>query len=174
MTYEVYRYIFIGGAGLAGLCLAIAIILFFALRIPSVVGDLTGATARKGIANIRNQNENTGVKTYKSSAVNRERGKITDRITPTGTLIKNPTDVMGGAMETTKIATGRLEAEARESYETTLLEENGSNETTVLSDDGYGETTLLDKGSDGQSVDGNVAFAIEYDITFIHTDEVIA
>ncbi|MBR6051027.1 MAG: hypothetical protein IKP68_07470 [Clostridia bacterium] len=174
MTYDIYRYIFFGGAGLAGLCLIIAVILFLVLRIPSVIGDLTGSTARKAIENIRNQNESSGDKTYKSSAVNRERGKLTDKITPTGTLIKNPTDLMGGAMATTKIGTQQLAAEAQQAYETSLLEDNGSNETTVLSSSGAGETTVLEQTAVEQGADNSNIFVIEYEITFIHTDEVIA
>ena len=174
MTYDIYRYIFFGGAGLAGLCLIIAIILFFTLKIPSVIGDLTGVTARKAIENIRNQNENSGDKTYKSSAVNRERGKLTDKITPTGTLIKNPTDLMGGAMATTKIGTQQLAAEAQQAYETSLLQENGSNETTVLNAESAGETTVLGQNAVEQGTDNPDVFIIEYEITFIHTDEVIA
>ncbi len=174
MTYDIYRYIFFGGAGLAGLCLIIAVILFFVLRIPSVIGDLTGSTARKAIENIRNQNESSGDKTYKSSAVNRERGKLTDKITPTGTLIKNPTDLMGGAMATTKIGTQQLVAEAQQAYGTSLLEDNGSNETTVLSSSGAGETTVLEQTAVEQGAGNINIFVIEYEITFIHTDEVIA
>ncbi len=173
MTYDIYRYIFFGGAGLAGLCLIIAVILFFILRIPNVIGDLSGATARKAIENIRNQNENSGDKTYKSSAVNRERGKITDKITQTGTLIKNSTDSMGGAMATSKISTEQLVNEAQQSYETTLLDDSRSNETTVLNTGGSGETTVLDQGRTDESVNGSNTFTIEYEITFIHTDEVI-
>lgn len=174
MTYDIYRYIFFGGAGLAGLSLIIAVILFFVLKIPSVIGDLTGSTARKAIENIRNQNESSGDKTYKSSAVNRERGKITDRITPTGTLIKNPTDLMGGAMATTKIGTQQLAAEAQQAYETSLLEDTGANETTVLNTGSAGETTVLEQTAMEQGADNSNVFVIEYEITFIHTDEVIA
>ena len=173
MTYDIYRYIFFGGAALAGLCLVVAVILFFVLKIPSVIGDLTGSTARKAIENIRNQNESSGDKTYKSSAVNRERGKLTDKISPTGTLIKNPTDLMGGAMATTKIGTQQLAAEAQQAYETTLLENTVSNETTVLNSENSGETTVLDQNTNNV-VEGVNSFAIEYEITFIHTDEVIA
>ena len=165
MTYDIYRYIFFGGAGLAGLSLIIAVILFFVL---------TGSTARKAIENIRNQNESSGDKTYKSSAVNRERGKLTDKITPTGTLIKNPTDLMGGAMATTKIGTQQLTAEAQQAYETSLLEDTGANETTVLNTGSAGETTVLEQTAMEQGADNSNVFVIEYEITFIHTDEVIA
>ena len=78
MTYEIYRYIFLGGAILAGIMFAVSVLVFFLLKIPTVIGDLTGANARKAIENIRNQNESTGDKTYRSSQVNRERGKLTN------------------------------------------------------------------------------------------------
>lgn len=186
MSYEVYRYIFYGGAILAGIMLAISVVLFFVLKIPHVVGDLTGANARKAIEKIRNQNENTGDKVYKSSHVNRERGKITDKISPSGRLIKTPTGQMGGAMATEKIGTGQMppaeETTVLGSNETTVL---GSSETTVLNS-GAGETAVLSNnetpvltGGAGETTvltaqEPSVVFQIEYEITYVHTDEVIA
>lgn len=190
MTYEVYRYIFIGGAILAAIMFIISVILFIVLKIPSVIGDLSGATARKAIEDIRNQNENTGDKTYKSSAVNKERGKLTDKISPSGNLIKNPSGGIWGAMATEKISTQKLAEDASNETtvlggnETTVLSANettvlGSNETTVLSG-GVGETTLLDSmpGMNettllSPSMMPVGIFEIEYELTFIHTDEVI-
>lgn len=166
MTYDIYRYIFIGGAGLAILCFITAIILFFVLKIPRVVGDLSGATAKKAIENIRSQNESSGDKTYKSSYINQQRGKITDKITETGRIVQTkPTD-LSGAMPTTKISTSRLESEALESYETSLLD-NSSAETTVLDTYSNDETTVL-------SPNESDVFTIEYELTFIHTEEFIA
>lgn len=175
MTYEIYRYIFFGGAGLAGVCLVITGILFFVLKIPSVIGDLSGITARKAIDEIRKQNEKSGNKLHKSSAVNLERGKVTDKITATGSLIrKSDSNSMLGAMATTKIGTQQLAEEAQQAYETSLLEDNGSNETTVLSSSSAGETTVLEQSAVEQGVDNSNVFVIEYEITFIHTEEVIA
>ena len=105
MSYEVYRYIFIGAAILCGAMLITSILLFILLKIPKVIGDLTGRTARKAIENIRNQNESSGDKTYRSSLVNQARGKLTDKISPSGRLMRNPTDHLGGAMATEKIGT---------------------------------------------------------------------
>ena len=159
MTYEIYRYIFMICAVLSVLMLVIAVILFVVFKIPVVIGDITGANARKAIENIRNQNAASGEKLYKSSAVNRERGKLTDKISQSGTLMKNPTDLLGGAMATSKLETQQLQQEAQEAYssaaETSLLSEEMfvSNETSVLA-----QTTV---------------FVIEFDITYIHTDEVI-
>lgn len=161
MSYEIYRYIFYGGAILAAVMLAVTVLLFFVYKIPTVIGDLTGANARKAIENIRNQNENSGDKLYKTSQVNRERGKLTDKISPSGSLMKDPSGHFAGAMATEKISTQELPHE-----ETTVLD--AANETTVLDNVGVGETTLLD------AVDAPATFQIEYEITFIHTDEVIA
>ncbi len=209
MTYEIYRYIFLGGAILAGIMFVVSAIVFFVLKIPTVIGDLTGANARKAIENIRNQNESTGEKTYRSSPVNRERGKLTDKITPSGRLIKNPSHSLHGAMGTEKISTQRLSHENGTS-ETTVLAAGsaGTNETTVLvaGSADTNETTVLAAGSAGTNettvlagglADANGAavpddgiqaneiaamnartvcneFIIEYEITYIHTDEVIA
>lgn len=183
MTYEIYRYIFIGGAILAGILLLVTVLLFVVLKIPTVIGDLTGATAKKAIENIRNQNEVSGDKTYKSSQVNSERGKLTDKISMSGNLIRNGSGVIGGAMATEKIGTQQLPVQPQ-ADETTVLGTNettvlgmGGNETTVLNvssgetdvlsmNSGAGETTVL------ESMQPDI-FEIEYEITYIHTDEVI-
>lgn len=158
MSYEIYRYIFIGGAILSGVMLVLTILLFFVYKIPTVVGDLTGANARKAIENIRNQNESSGNKLYKTSQVNRERGKLTDKISPSGSLMRDPSGALGGgAMATEKISTQQLHPE------------DVANETTVLSNESYAnETTVLNVQTFSNE------FVIEYEITYIHTDEVIA
>lgn len=165
MSYEIYRYIFIGAAILCGAMIVTSILLFILLKIPKVIGDLTGRTARKAIENIRNQNESSGDKTYRSSLVNQERGKLTDKISPSGRLIRNPTDLLGGAMATEKIGTQQLVSD-----ETMVLD--SGNETTVLTgelDNSGNETTLL-----SQTDFSNNVFEIEYEITYIHTNEIIS
>lgn len=191
MTYDVYMMIFEVGRILAVLMFVVSLILFFVLKIPAVIGDLSGATARKAIENIRNQNEESGDKVYKSSTVNKERGKLTDKISQSGNLHTTPSDKLGFGMRTEKISTQRLDVE--DVGETTVLET--SNETTVLSSNvgetevlnevpTYNETTLLTP--DMMNVSGKVDFGnttelpplprffeIEQDITFIHTQEII-
>ena len=183
MTYEIYRYIFLGGAILAGIMLVVSVLVFFLLKIPTVIGDLNGSNARKAIENIRSLNESTGDKTYRSSPVNRERGKITDKITPSGHLIKNPSESLHGAMATEKIGTQTLHP--IEAADETMVLNNGfagSDETTVL-DGGFSagnETTVL--YCEGSSNETTIltsdtldnVFVIEYEITYIHSDEVIA
>lgn len=163
MTYETFRYVFYGGAILGAIMLILSIALFFLYKIPNVIGDLTGKNAKKAIAAIRSQNESTGNKLYKSSKVNAERGRLTDKISPSGNLIQQDNNIInGGAMNTEKISTQELPPEMTD--ETTVL--NHENETTVL-DYIAGETTVLDQAINEQP------FVIEYEITLIHTDEII-
>ncbi|MBQ9975822.1 MAG: hypothetical protein IJP16_04865 [Clostridia bacterium] len=175
MTYEIYRYIFLGSAVLCGIMVAVSIVLFFVLRIPSVIGDLTGLTAKKGIENIRNKNESTGEKVYKSSTVNRERGRITDKISPSGRIDRAYTDSIGGAMSTEKLSTEQL------SGDTDVL---GGNETSVLTEElaSGGETALLSElDATGnteqlsqQATVGASVFEIEYEIEYVHSDEIVS
>ena len=122
MTYEMYRYVFLGGAVACGLLFVISAVLFFALRIPKVVSDLTGRTARKAIENIRLQNEQSGDKTYQSSAVNLERGKLTDKISQSGRLVPRDETPFGTGVITEKIGTQQL-VEAAAADQTTLLQD---------------------------------------------------
>lgn len=163
MTYEVYRYIFYGGAALAAIMFIVSVLIFIVFRIPSVINDLTGRTARKAIEDIRSQNEQSGNKIYKTSHVNRERGKLTDKISPSGKIIKNPSDVLYAVSDTEKFDTVQLQEQAN-ANETTVL----TNETEVLAPTGSDETTILD-----QTQEQNNIFVIEYEITFIHSDEII-
>lgn len=162
MTYEVYRYVFLGAAVACGIFLVISGVLFFVLHIPKVVSDLTGRTERKAIEAIRMQNEKSGDKSYQSSLVNLERGKLTDKISRSGRLIPREGTPFGTGVITEKISTQRLSAEEG-ADETAVL--TASQETTVL-DTGVGETTLL-------STEAQQPFVVEYEITFVHTTEVI-
>lgn len=182
MTYEVYRYLFLGALIACGILAALSVALFFLLKIPQVIGDLTGRTARKAIENIRKQNEQTGDKMYKSSAVNLQRGKLTEKISQSGRIIPRAETPFG-----TGIITEQLSGQQNISYgdETTVL--GTASETTVLCPQA-GETTVLDAPAEEPPYVETVsygeepayveepfqAFVIEYEITFIHTNEVIA
>lgn len=163
MTYEMYRNVFIIALILSAVFFAVSVVLFFLLKIPKIIGDLSGATAKKAISQIREQNEKTGEKAYKSSQVNIERGKLTDKISLSGKIIRQDL-TMGLAMATEKISTQILTPVGNE---TTILN-NDIAETAVLNYEISQETTLLEEANN-QNV-----FVIEYDITYIHTDEVIS
>jgi hypothetical protein len=203
---------------------AVSVLVFFLLKIPTVIGDLTGSNARRAIENIRNQNESTGEKTYRSSAVNRERGKVTDKISPSGRLMEKTSGSLHGAMGTAKISTQDIPGrpvpssttvlDPSETAGTTVL--GGGNETTLLETAAASETTVLGGGNETTVLGGapftsettvlgggdavpaettvlgssetvllaqtpvpaaekpDALFVVEYEITYIHTDEVIA
>ena len=177
MTSEMYRYIFLATLIASCLMAVLSVVLFFVLNIPKIIGDLSGRTARKAIADIRKQNEESGDKTFGTSEVNRERGKLTDKISPSGRLEPRGDNPFG----TGKI-TEQLSGEQLGSNETTVL--GGANETTVLG--GAGETTVLSAAP--AAVPENQVypvqspaqpavqqtFTVEYEIVYIHTNEVIA
>ena len=171
MTYEMYRYVFLGGVVLAVIMLLVSVFVFFFLNIPMVIGDLTGANARKAIENIRNQNENSGVKTYKSSVVNHKRGRLTDKISPSGKIERAQSLATQGAMPTAKISTQELVEEHKPAAETTVLStELPACETTVLSMINKEQNNVTESNmtiDDGE-------FVVEFEITYIHTDEIIA
>lgn len=179
MTYDIYRYIFIGAAALAGVMLIVSIIIFIVFNIPKIISDLSGATARKAIKNIRAQNEASGDKAYKGSTFNQARGKLTDKISPSGNIIQQQ-NVATYGMDTAKISTQNLVGEANQ---TTVLET--ASETTVLSTDT--ETTMLHPNvctgaAEAQfssettvlnAVPQSPAVVVEFEITYIHSNEII-
>ena len=140
----------------AGILLLVAVALFFLLDIKKVIGDLTGITAKRAIENIRQQNEQTGEKNYKSSSVNIARGKLTDKISQSGKLIKN-TGGIGISPQTEKFSTTELNPD---NGQTAILNDSGS-ETTVLSN-AANETTVLNK-----------EFSVEVEMGFAESSEII-
>ena len=185
MSYETYRYIFIGALIACGVFFAIAAVLFFTLKIPKVISDLSGRTARKAIENIRLHNEQSGDKTYQSSAVNLERGKLTDKISKSGRIVQRAETPFGTGKITEKISTMRLDQPAGETDVLTVAEETSvlsspAGETEVLApafgETASGETDVLAPAEETAAPAEQVAqaFTVEYEITFIHTSEVIA
>lgn len=163
MTYELYRLVFLLALIACGVMAVVSAILFFTLKIPRVIGDLTGHTARKAIEDIRKQNEQTGDKSHRSSAVNRQRGKITSKISQSGNLMKHPESPFGTGVTTEQLAERK---NIRYCEETTVLEP--AQETTVLYSENGGMTA-----QDLPETDPAPYFGIEYEITFLHTNEVI-
>ncbi len=179
MTYEMYRTVFFGAAIGCGSLFLLTVLLFIFFKIPRIVSDISGRTAKKGIQEIRERNESTGDKTYKTSAVNRSRGKLTDKISPSGRIIASK-ESFGTGVITEKISTQKLtdtnETEVLSNSETEVLYPAGG-ETEVLQSNGN-ETTLLRQENvtellEQTGKDGGF-LVIEREITFIHTQEKIS
>ena len=69
--------------GLAIVFFLMAVFFWFKFGILTIIGDLSGRTARKSIAKIRENNEKSGKKNYRPSRINVERGKLTERMVQT-------------------------------------------------------------------------------------------
>lgn len=80
MSATTWFIIAIVGFSLAGIALAIAIALFVKLNIPAVIGDLSGKTIAREIKAMRDVNTASGDKTHRSSRVNIDRGKLTEKV----------------------------------------------------------------------------------------------
>lgn len=199
MTYEIYNYIFIGAAIASGILLVVSVVLFFLLDIPKVIGDLTGSNARKGIESIRKQNEATGDKTYMTSTVNLRRGRLTDKISNSGRVVKPVSGAFGVGAGTAKISGPNPMQPSMPAAEGTMVLENNATmvlaeenatmvldsaasemQTALLSDPAVAaapETTMLSQQMPAQAyaapVQKPVAFGVEIEITYIHTNVTI-
>lgn len=154
---------------IAGLSFALAVIFWFAFRIPSVVGDLSGRTAKKSIEKRRRANARSGEKSYRPSPENAARGKITETAKP-AQPVKAP---------------GQPEAPAPANYGTTIHAQNRAtayegqatellrdDETALLTDEN--ETTALNEEPGAIRDPGGKKMTMLNEVMFIHTDEVIS
>lgn len=154
------------------LFLIIAAVLFFVLKIPTVIGDLSGRTAKKSIERMRSNNEKSGVKSYRASNVNANREKLTDvmekdvpREMPKESNVSDDADDRPetGLLSQTKHVDLPCE-------ETTLL--NDTNETALLLDEN--SLSISDRSTRGElRKKAKIQLKMIEEIILIHTEEVI-
>lgn len=142
---------------IAGIFALVATALFFLLDIKKVIGDVTGATARKAINIIREQNENSRNKEYTLGSISAEREKSTDKILSSGRL-QPQTAGVGDPPETERSNTTKLAPPVEEtsvlnsaSNETTALNEQIGATTALKQNDGSGKNAILSENSDVQA-----------------------
>ncbi|MBE6766521.1 MAG: hypothetical protein E7550_02925 [Ruminococcaceae bacterium] len=82
MSAATWLIIAIIGFSLAGIALVAAVFMFIKMNIPAIIGDLTGKTVAREIKAMRESNFASGDKRFRPSAVNRERGPLTDKVMP--------------------------------------------------------------------------------------------
>ena len=143
MSIELLQNLSLASYVLAVVFFMVSVILFFRLDVLKLIGDFTGANERKAIESMRLQNQNTGNSNYKSMRSGTARGRFTDKISASGRLINNTSELMPMAT-TEKFSTKELMPAGNE---TTVLNA-GMNETTVLSPR-MNETTVLSQGMSG-------------------------
>lgn len=80
MSATAWLIIAIVGFSLSGSAFVAAIILFIKMNIPAIIGDLTGKTVAREIKAMRESNASSGDKRFRPSAVNLERGTLTEKV----------------------------------------------------------------------------------------------
>ena len=149
---------------LAGVFLAFAVFSFIIFKIPNVIGDLSGRNAKKSIAQMRENNEKSGKKSYRPHPVASERGTVTEPIKQKKMGSKKLTQ------------TGNIE----EKKETTAKSKPNNNGTVKLNYD-KNATEVLSSGTEVLDNNGLINTVSEtklkikmiQDIVFIHTEETI-
>lgn len=145
--------------------LVLAIVLWFLFDIPTVVGDLTGRTARKSIAKMRAENEKKGA-TAKNVAKVKSSKKFTELKAVSLSEEERP--------ETGLLVDNR--ADMAEPEETGILDDAFTDAS------GLEETGLLLEANEKKSVEsrfvtqgriGGKTLTIIEEIILIHTDEVL-
>lgn len=158
---------------IAGVSLLIAIYSFVRFNIPQIIGELSGRTAKKSIAQMRDKNVKTGDKSHRPSPAAKERGTLTDKI-------ENKKIVEKSDKKISKVEDGTELLNSNEKppngNQTELLNDNATvplkdNATTVLSE----EITVLTNDDNSQiNVSNDLNdFKIIQNIVLIHTNETI-
>lgn len=158
---EVLSIISVVSFVLAGVFLMLVVFCWIKFGIPKIIGDLTGRTAKDSIAKMRENNEKTGVKSFKPSAGNVERGKLTETASGFNNIEETTEklDLNSTQPETGILSDNKADAEA-DFPETDILD--------------VGTELLNDKETENPIVHrNNLDIKITDEITFIHTDEVI-
>ncbi|MGN0142575.1 MAG: hypothetical protein ACI4AD_10130 [Roseburia sp.] len=160
------------------LFLGISLLLFFVLHVPGLVGDLSGATARRAIESIRQQNNE------EESGRRVRRGRTGKSVFQTEKFTTSR--LQASKVEETTILTPETTALAPEitsrASETTVLEPETTvlaPETTILTS----ETTVPARGTADKEVENwmavsaerqcDIAVSVEVDIGFCESTEAI-
>ena len=170
-TAEILSLISLISYIIAGIAAVLAVFFWFFFKIPSVIGDLSGRTAKKSIARKRASNERSGGKGYQPSVTNVNRGKLTDTMQHSRKLKVTP-KIVQPADESQRPETGLLKsntAQASRSAETELLGDTADLETTA------DETAeLVSDGAVNQTRANGKKLTMLDEVMLIHTDEVIS
>ncbi len=166
MSVETLQIISLAFFVLSGALFVISICLFFAFNIPGVIGNLSGITAKKAIADIKSKNENAdrGNSGYSRLI----KGKTTEKISGSGNIRR-----LTGSFKQGKNTAKFVEDMGK----TTLLGTNDTGETVRLDIVEAGETMILSsnmKESALMQLTGELPnFSVDIDIIMCDSTEVI-
>lgn len=165
MSVELLQTLSLVSYVLAGVFLLISIGLFLLFKVPKLIGDVTGTTARKSIENIRQQNENTKDVSYKPSKANSGREKNERKS-------NNPRASIG----TERISLSEFRPTVGKTA--ILYQEDEQTHTLTQESEPSAETTILSENEIAFPYNGNVIaaqfeFSTEASIEFTSSSEII-
>ena len=163
---------------IAAISFVLAVFFWFKFKIPTVIGDLSGRTAKKSIAQMRASNERAGGQGYRPSAANVSRGKLTSTMQHSRKLVsddkktatepKKKAQAINVMPETGLLATNK--ADAVVGQQTDLLETSGA---TGLLEDENATAPLHEELKPVFKRTGGKKLTMLDEVIMIHTDEVI-
>lgn len=200
MSANTWMIIAIIGFSLSGIALIAAVIMFIRLNIPAIIGDLSGRTVAREIKAMRDTNASSGDKRFRPSAVNLERGTLTEKVAgktannmalahaskrldkTSGNLSEKGSKRKSGTVglsDAVQSNSGRVGSEPTDmlNNDSNATEVLDTNATEVLSDGTEvlsNETTVLSP-TEQLKTDASkpVSFKIKHDEVVTHSDEVI-
>lgn len=149
---------------LACVFFAFAVFSFIIFKIPNVIGDLSGRNARKSIAQMRENNEKSGKKSYRPHPVASERGTVTEPITQK----KNGSRQLSKTEKTS--AKPKQTAAKKPNDNATVKLDYDKNATEVLN---TGTEVLKEEDLSAAVNAPKLKMKMIQDIVFIHTEETI-
>lgn len=161
MTYELYRYIFIGGLALSIVMFIATVLIFIFLDIRNAIGDITGSNKRKGVENIHNQTTSSAPK----KRVVAKRDESNSQSTQTTAKIKTQDRYDNFETDQTTVLVQTEEQVAQ----TTVLGKNSAENVDVKAQDQQPVQEHITE----EMVVNNPNFKIEIDITYVHSNEII-
>lgn len=161
---------------LAFIFLVLAVILWIKFQIIHIIGDLSGRTAKKSIAKMREKNEKTGKKSFKPSSENLQRGKLTDKMKDSEKFEKGVGKTIEEQPETGLLSENQLYNSTENITE--LLEDDCTtgllNEKEIDRFNGRVTTILNEKAENNLiKVTDDINFTMVDEVMLIHTDEMI-
>lgn len=158
--------------------LALSIFFVIKFNIIEIIGDLSGITAKKSIKRIRENNEKSGVKKYRPSKINKERGLLTEDMEQSKKLKYKISDNRNEISESTELLSrsniGDIKIKGTEVLDNGMTALDDEQETDVLSK----EINVTEDKNNKVSMFGPmakdaVALKMIDDVVIVHTKEII-
>lgn len=161
---------------IAAISFVVAVFFWFNFKIPAVIGDLSGRTAKKSIAQMRANNERVGGRGYRPSSTNARRGRLTDtmqhssKLTGTSNAIevKRNVPVEDSTSKTELLETNK--AEITSGQQTDLLD--ASEATELLTSEDTTVSLNEETKSPAKRMNSKKLTMLD-EVILVHTDEVI-